>query len=257
MIKFLLLLEISVAWGRSMYNTDIAKDTCPCDVTPNICDQNCCCDSQCGEWLSVWQQDRPRFCKEYRPLRGRALQKCDELDYDLMDTFWKPFADAFIWATCIYFDRSPKKFGAFYNAYTPPSESTQAIDFSSLQRTSAATTSTGVYQAGDVVQAMTTTRAASSSFTMRVPTKDSSGKCVFVAPITFSLASSNSYQCDFEVNNTAIPTMLNPATYSAISILDGPGGSSVALDVTGAVADQFIEKVYSGNEVDDLHVHGG
>jgi len=146
-----------------------------------------------------------------------------------MDTYWKLFADAYIWATCIYFDRSPRKFGAFYNNYIIPDPSREAFNFS-LMRTSATQSTTNTfYQVGGLIRA--TISNTTNTFIMKVPKLISKDKCVS-APLTFSYENST-IECYVSSTDRTI-AVLNSTNYKNIRIFSDPAGNAaVDLETTG------------------------
>ncbi len=218
---------------------DPASSTCLCDLTPSSCDAYCCCDSDCpSELLSAWKSNSELYCTDYRRPNPSTLQPCstDKVDY-LRSAYWKPFSDALIKATCIYYDNTPRRFGNFYTESLgmASDKQTRLIDSGSLfpnlnspflKQQNGGTT---FYQLGDPIIVSPSTGVTT---TLPFPSQESGGMCLFDRPALYT-ATNQSVGCNVTLSPSTCSGVLSLARISALSVATGPDlATTVGLTVT-------------------------
>lgn len=180
--------------------------TCTCNLTPNQCDANCCCDTDCTAAEVALFKSSNSYCKD-TTATILSVSKCMSTDtvlevnpsYGLREYNPADGLDGFL---CVTKDNNPTK-GNFYTAVTTPQSDT-VLDSSNVKRTFSflktrvtadAYTQVG-YVAGNRIQAVfpnadvsKTGYAAFGGF-MSLPTAGLDGKCSshntmrFASPVT-------------------------------------------------------------------------
>ncbi|XP_033628209.1 uncharacterized protein LOC117290773 isoform X1 [Asterias rubens] len=168
---------------------------CPCDLTSNKCDVNCCCDSLCSE------EDQTAFiCIPGIPGGNFTIQD----DYNcktqaIFKSDWSPFL-------CVETDNSP--YLGYYFSSRPGTRN--AASFNALKATTPQTTSfedteqrslefqdedtnAGGYKFGFPVETLFKTSVRGF---LALPQVDSNGGCSWLSPIRFQMGTSSS--CDVD-----------------------------------------------------------
>ena len=191
------------------------------------CDENCCCDSDCPDNLrSLWSSNPSLYCKDYRGPSINALQPCSSLGSHLRGSYWKPFSDALIWATCIYIDNSPRRFGLYMtenfivdaDKVARLKESTMNFTAVTQQYWKVQSAGRAFYQPGDYIAAQASSGLIAP---MPFPSVEPNGRCNFDRPLTLTMQDS-SVTCNVPIEKSYCRGPLNTGRIASLSLAATP-----------------------------------
>lgn len=121
--------------NRSISDTDLEYSQCICDLTPNSCDFNCCCDIvDCPvTLLTKWLIEQPEKCLDKNSYEKNTFTTC--FDSNLLIYFnikrgMRNFTDGTLF--CVTYDNSSRK-ALFYNQLSVLSDSDMRSIFDQLE----------------------------------------------------------------------------------------------------------------------------
>jgi len=98
-------------------NQNLEFTQCECNLTPNICDYNCCCDLDCPViLLTKWILDPNNICADKKQKQKNSFTYCFDSNYLIefnLKRGMRDFKDQNLF--CVSFDNSSKK-ALFYNS---------------------------------------------------------------------------------------------------------------------------------------------
>lgn len=158
----------------------VSISPCPCDITQNACDMDCCCDNDCTA------SDTSSFRGCISGLPGGQAAPYPEYhckSAHVLKEDWFPLM-------CV--EREYNALIGFYYAASTTIRNTEALDnkvasesFYSYSRPSLSTSQTTIYKKGTSVKSITAGVAARRVGTVVLPQRILSGQCLTTAPVRY------------------------------------------------------------------------
>jgi hypothetical protein len=198
--------------------------------------------------MTYWRSNAQLYCLDYQPLDVRPLQSCDRLDaINSRQSVSKPFSDAFLKATCIYYDRSPKLFGYYYREQIglpidrvrrlmERQNGLPTVKQPSLTKNPLALT---YYQINDPILIKKNSAATFASI-LPFPVAEANGFCSYERPALFTMQN-QTVTCLLPTDE---PNFLNCAFFSGVEVYKAPN-----LKETTPILETFLCRTSTGSTV--------
>ena len=148
---------------------------------------------------------------------------------DLRSLYWKPFSDALLKTTCVYYDNSPYSFGRYFvetltlDSQTESTLISSALTFTDLNAPywRIQTGGNAFYELNDPIIVSFPYGTVTATSVFPFPVVETNGRCNYDRPAVFSLTNT-SVTCNVIVDTTSCFRALNYTRMSTISFYTSP-----------------------------------